>query len=71
MTDADDFLHLQHGIACHDLLETGGTQMIPYMIPLISEFLHPEFLEMWVYPIFGLCFIGSVPGLIRLFTSWR
>ena len=45
--------------------------MIPYLIPLISRFLNPEYLEMWAYPIFVLCFIGSVPGLIRLFTSWR
>lgn len=71
MIDANDLLPLQYGTSRYDLLEIGGTQMIPYMIPLISRFLNPEFLEMWAYPIFVLCFIGSVPGLVRLFTSWR
>ena len=45
--------------------------MIENFVPLLASYFSPDMLEMWVYPFFFLCFIGAVPGLIRLFTEWR
>lgn len=45
--------------------------MIEYLIPLVSSFITPEFLDLAIYPIFCGYFVAGVPGLIRMFTKWR
>lgn len=45
--------------------------MLEYLVPLIASFIRPDWLELAIYPIFCIYFIGSIPGLLRLFTSWR
>lgn len=45
--------------------------MIHFLIPLVASFVQSSFMEYFVIPLFCLYFIGAVPGLIRLFTSWR
>lgn len=45
--------------------------MLDNFIPLIVSFITPEIMDACFNPILLLYFIASVPGIIRLFTSWR
>lgn len=45
--------------------------LLQNLVPLVASCFSPDFLELWVYPLFMCYFVASVPGVIRQLTSWR
>ena len=38
---------------------------------LVVSFLDLPFLTFWFFPLIALAFLASVPGIIRVLTTWR
>ena len=41
------------------------------VVDLLNSFFNLSFLRVWFFPMIALCFIVSIPAIIRVFTSWR
>lgn len=42
--------------------------ILNYFIPILAQYLHPDMVEMWFNPMIALCFIATVPCIIKQFT---
>lgn len=40
-------------------------------LALIVSFLDLDFLNLWFFPCLALCFIATVPSIVRCLTTWR
>lgn len=45
--------------------------MIQYVIPLVSSYFSTGFTSFWLWPVLGLCFLATVPCIIRSIIRWR
>lgn len=38
---------------------------------LLGVFCDIEFFKIWFFPLIAIAFLASVPGIIRVLTTWR
>ena len=40
-------------------------------LDLLVSFLDLDFLNLWFFPLIALCFLATIPCIVRALTIWR